>query len=219
MYILKRLKIIFKTLVLNNPGDIYELCSSSRPAPLSIKKPQVDRCIPREHLVCLFSVHVQQEAIHPLFHHLWNRRFLRQSFSLYWARTGVPYYSHTAVCIVWGNLNGEICFLFHAWREDSGTVTGWVVSPLKCVCWSSNPHPLKTRLCLEKRSVKRSLKWGHIGGPSAKVPLREEESPDWCGSVGWASSHKLKGHQFNSPSGHMPELQARSQVGDVQKAT
>ena len=42
--------------------------------------------------------------------------------------------------------------------------------------------------------------------------------PDWCGSVGWASSLKPKGHQFNSQSGHMSGLQARSLVGGVQEA-
>ena len=35
-------------------------------------------------------------------------------------------------------------------------------------------------------------------------------SPNWCGSVGWALSSKLKGHQFDSQSGHMPGLPARS---------
>ena len=28
--------------------------------------------------------------------------------------------------------------------------------------------------------------------------------PDWSGSVGWVSSCKLKGHWFNSCSGHVP---------------
>ena len=36
---------------------------------------------------------------------------------------------------------------------------------------------------------------------------------DWCRLVGWASSYKVKGHQFNSWSGHMPGLQVQSQVG------
>ena len=39
--------------------------------------------------------------------------------------------------------------------------------------------------------------------------------PDWYGSVGWASSHKLKDHQWDSPSGHMPGLKARSLVVGV----
>ena len=41
--------------------------------------------------------------------------------------------------------------------------------------------------------------------------------PDWCGSVGWASSGKAKGHQFNSGSGHKHGLWARSPVGECGK--
>ena len=36
---------------------------------------------------------------------------------------------------------------------------------------------------------------------------------DQCGSVGWASSHELKGHRSDSRSRHMPRLQVRSTVG------
>ena len=35
-------------------------------------------------------------------------------------------------------------------------------------------------------------------------------TPDWCGSVGWASSSKLKGVGFDSWSGHLPGLKVRS---------
>ena len=42
---------------------------------------------------------------------------------------------------------------------------------------------------------------------------------DWCGSVVWVLSHRLKDHWFNSWSGYMPGLQARSLVGCVQEAT
>ena len=38
-------------------------------------------------------------------------------------------------------------------------------------------------------------------------------SPDRCGSVGWASSHKAKGCHFDSGSGHMPRLWMQSPVG------
>ena len=34
--------------------------------------------------------------------------------------------------------------------------------------------------------------------------------PDGCGSVGWASSCRAKGHQFASQSGHMPALRVQS---------
>ena len=42
---------------------------------------------------------------------------------------------------------------------------------------------------------------------------RAEAHPGWCGSMGWALPCKLRGPQFDSWSGHMPGLQARSQVG------
>ena len=37
--------------------------------------------------------------------------------------------------------------------------------------------------------------------------------PGWCGSVDWVPACKPKGCRFNSQSGHMPGLQARSAVG------
>ena len=40
-------------------------------------------------------------------------------------------------------------------------------------------------------------------------------SPDWCGSVGWALCHRLKGGQFHSWSGHTPRLWARSPVAGL----
>ena len=36
--------------------------------------------------------------------------------------------------------------------------------------------------------------------------------PSWCGSVDWVPACELKGRQFNSQSGHLPGLQARSPV-------
>ena len=47
-------------------------------------------------------------------------------------------------------------------------------------------------------------------------------SPDCCGSLGWASSHKPRGHClsfWSETSGHMPVLWVRSLVGGVQEAT
>ena len=35
-----------------------------------------------------------------------------------------------------------------------------------------------------------------------EVDLKEKDTcPDWCGSVGWASSYEPKGHQFHSGQG------------------
>ena len=39
------------------------------------------------------------------------------------------------------------------------------------------------------------------------------DSPDWQGSVGWASARKAKGHQFDSCSGPVPGLWMRSPFG------
>ena len=53
-------------------------------------------------------------------------------------------------------------------------------------------------------------------------PLRSQKrhtSPGWCGSVDWVPAFKPKGHQFDSQSGHMPGLQARSPVRGVWEAT
>ena len=41
---------------------------------------------------------------------------------------------------------------------------------------------------------------------------RKLPGPGWCGSVGWASSWKAKGHWFNSKSGHMSALWVWSSV-------
>ena len=44
-------------------------------------------------------------------------------------------------------------------------------------------------------------------------------SPDWCGSVDWAPACKPKSGRFNSQSGHMLGLQAKSLVGGMREAT
>ena len=35
-----------------------------------------------------------------------------------------------------------------------------------------------------------------------KMQIKTTVSPDWCGSVGWATSHKTKDYQLDSRSGH-----------------
>ena len=48
-----------------------------------------------------------------------------------------------------------------------------------------------------------------------KIRFKNLSCPGWCGSVGWSSSHKAKGHWFDSRSGHMPELWVRSPVQPI----
>ena len=44
-------------------------------------------------------------------------------------------------------------------------------------------------------------------------------SPGWCGSVDWVTAREPKGLWFNSQSGHMPGLRARSPVRSTQEGT
>ena len=62
-----------------------------------------------------------------------------------------------------------------------------------------------------KCEVRRQLWFGHRQEQSWSLG-KLEPSPGWCGSVGWASSHKLKGRWLDSSSGHAPELRVRSPV-------
>ena len=55
--------------------------------------------------------------------------------------------------------------------------------------------------------------------PQNLVVEKGKEGPDPCGSIGWMSSHKAKGHLFDSQSGHMPGSQVQSVVGGMQEAT
>ena len=43
--------------------------------------------------------------------------------------------------------------------------------------------------------------------------------PGWCDSVDWVLTCEPKGHWFDSQSGHMPGLWARSPVGGTREAT
>ena len=47
----------------------------------------------------------------------------------------------------------------------------------------------------------------------------ERNSPGWCGSVDWVPACKAKGHQFDSQSGHMPGMWARSPIAGMSEAT
>ena len=54
---------------------------------------------------------------------------------------------------------------------------------------------------------------------AASLYNNNTSSPGWCGSVDWAAACELKGHRFDSQSGHMPGLWARSPVGDAREST
>ena len=46
-----------------------------------------------------------------------------------------------------------------------------------------------------------------------------ENRPGWCGSMDSVLAPEPKGCWFDSQSGHMPGLQARTPVGGAQEAT
>ena len=53
-----------------------------------------------------------------------------------------------------------------------------------------------------------------------EIYMKDQRSvPGWCGSVDSVPACEPKGHKFDSQTGHMPGLKARSPVGDVQEAT
>ena len=49
--------------------------------------------------------------------------------------------------------------------------------------------------------------------------LKTTPCAGWCGSVDWVPTCKPKGHQFDSQSGQMSGLRARSPVGSMWQAT
>ena len=56
--------------------------------------------------------------------------------------------------------------------------------------------------------------------PSLTLFLKiDKNCPGWCGSVDWEPACEPKGRWFNSQSGHMPGLRARSPVGGTWEAT
>ena len=69
----------------------------------------------------------------------------------------------------------------------------------KVSSWCSFNYPRK----MISGSIFKRLHW--------KLKIRCS-CPDWCGSVGWASSCKLKGHQFDPWSRNTPGFGVRSQV-------
>ena len=102
--------------------------------------------------------------------------------------------------------------------------------PHKSLYLSSEPLPHALRLCMN--SLLQTFSGVMFPHPAqlfaaamtstcCSLCLAKSHSscPDWCGSVGWASSHRPKGQWFDSRSGHMPGLWARSPVGSTQEAT
>ena len=66
--------------------------------------------------------------------------------------------------------------------------------------------------------LNREVNWKNISGWMF-VRSNTWDCSGWCGSVDWGQAWEQKGCWFDSRSGHMPGLQARSPVGGVREAT
>ena len=71
---------------------------------------------------------------------------------------------------------------------------------------------------LWQRNKGKTNKWDYIKLKSLSMTKETNISPGWCGSEDRVPACQPKGRRFNSQSGHMPGLQARSPVGDAQEA-
>ena len=86
--------------------------------------------------------------------------------------------------------------------------------------------PISVRLSLDISALKSMVMVSHgscclsvNNGNFIYYFLREQNSPGWCGLVDWVLAYKPKGCWFDSHSGQMPGLQAKSPVGGMWKAT
>ena len=80
---------------------------------------------------------------------------------------------------------------------------------------------MHTTIRLQRKTQCRETKYrqNQVGSPFTRNNKNSSLGLNYCSSVGWASSGKLKSHWYDSRSGHMPGLQARSLEGDMQKET
>ena len=102
------------------------------------------------------------------------------------------------------------------WRWGFCLVPSWQITVTTCL-GLERPHPVLTRTRLQVYKATREAqpraqsRWVQV------INIQQLHSPptSWCGSVDWAPACEPKVCWFNSHSGHMPGLQARSPSGSV----
>ena len=88
-----------------------------------------------------------------------------------------------------------------------------LVTPSKAVSWKEIQWPSrKTLYAVSPTWVLGKKRWFPT---TSEKCLKIIFSPSWCGSVNWVPVRVLKNRRFNSWSGHVPGLRARSPVGDI----
>ena len=76
-----------------------------------------------------------------------------------------------------------------------------------------------TLFCIQTRFISPPFINRHLSYFEGFFLLLQRIHPGWCGSVDWALACKPNGRWFDSQSGHMPGLHARSPVDSVREAT
>ena len=100
------------------------------------------------------------------------------------------------------------------------------VSNQVCLLRGLCPHPLHSRLPLNRQAhpfpssafPDKSLSLPYSAALTYLCAQLWGTKEVWC-CPGWCGNCELKCHQFDSQSGHMPGLQARSPLGGVGEAS
>ena len=92
--------------------------------------------------------------------------------------------------------------------NEVNTAIKWVTQVLGA------PVHVKVMFTLYCEFIKCVIAWC-LKSNICTLILKYCSCPGWCGSVDWVPACEPKGCQFNSQSGHMPRLQARSPVGGL----
>ena len=116
---------------------------------------------------------------------------------------------------------GLVIVSYHSsfYSPSKYTLSAWSVENTQLsIKWNSKQDCLCTHILWEVKLFTKG--WDisvHIISHGADhlffTSYNTRYGPDQCGSVGWASSHKAKGHRFDSQSGHMQGLWVRYPVG------
>ena len=130
--------------------------------------------------------------------------------TLIWAPTG-------QMMLVIASYPQQLCYLLFVILKPSSSnhfSTFWLRSSVVSALISLKHSSLTLRMGPFQRVM--TIYNEQVRQPLSKVSFW---CPDWCGSVDWVPAWGLKGCRFDSWSGHMPGLWARSTVRDMREAT
>ena len=102
------------------------------------------------------------------------------------------------------------------WKFKFGRIVN-ILNIINHIAHGIFKHPIKNSLELTDSGSQPPIQSKYL----TKHPFlfKQGLSSGWCGSVEWVPACKPKGHWFDSQSGHMPRLWARSLVGGTWEAT